>query len=135
MANKTNPIKLFFAWVGAWINRKKLAKARAEKEAKTKASLDKKFLTDTKTLAQEMTNMHAAFKKQYPTNYVKKMQPYFIMLDEYMKTYKVDPIGAALMLVKTKTRNRDIIGIYATSAEMFLNIKKDQKPNNGATSN
>lgn len=74
---KTNSVKIFFAAIGAWINRKKIAKAKAEAEAKAKQQIEKKFLTQTKDLAQEFTNMNKAFKKQYPTNYIKKMEPYF----------------------------------------------------------
>ncbi len=122
-----NKIKFFIAWFGAFVNRKKIAKEHARKKAEAKKALDEKFMTSTKTLAQEMTEMHAAFKKSYPTNYVQKMQPYFIAINEYRKEFNVDPIEAAMFLVTKSTRNRDIIGYYATAAEMLNNLPTEKQ--------
>lgn len=116
-----NKIKFFLAWFGAFVNRKKIAKAHAIKKAEAKKVLDEKFLKDTKTLAQEMIEMHKAVKVSNPTDYIRRMQPYFIMLKKIMNENNCDPIAAAMYAVTKKTKRSSIIWIYATAAEMLLN--------------
>lgn len=99
-------------------------KAKREKEeAKKKAAevIEQNFANSAKDLAVEMARMHMAVKKSNPTDYIKKMQPYFVALSEYMKENKCGPIEAAMFFVTPKTKKANIIWWYATAAEILKN--------------
>lgn len=103
-------------------------KVKREKEAAQKAAtaiVEKQFANSAKDLAQEMVQMHKAVRISNPTNYVRKMQPYFIALSEYMKEKNCDPIEAAMFFVTPKTKKAQIIWWYATAAEIMNNLKPD----------
>lgn len=74
-------------------------------------------------LAQRMTAMHASVKKQYPRNYLNKMQPYVMSIITYMKKNNIEnPIEAVLNMMDEKMDQKKQIWFFASAAEMLNNM-------------
>lgn len=74
-------------------------------------------------LAQRITAMHASVKKQYPRNYLTKMQPYVMSIVTFMKKNAIEnPIEAVMAMADEKMDPKKEVWFFATAAEMLNNM-------------
>ena len=77
----------------------------------------------TMALAQRITAMHASVKKQYPRNYIQRMQPYVMSIITFMKKNNIEnPIEAVLSMVDEKMDPKKEVWFFASAAEMLDNM-------------